>query len=118
MAVKKFTCIDGTESSPETFHDYETAESFGKTKVGRLGVYYRDGLKHMFLAYSHLERVFIRIHEVNLKTCCGGSTSAYFRLVFVSGGKEIPGLPSEDREAIDSAFEAIRAAAPQLAFGI
>ena len=67
--------------------------------------------------YSLLERVFIRVQEVNLRTCCGGSTSAYYRLVFVSGGSEIGNVMSENEKAMEEALVLIRENAPQIAIG-
>lgn len=67
--MKKFYGIDGAAESAELSTDFEEAKRFDKVRVGRLGVFFRDGLKLRFLAYSGLERVFIRVQEVNLKTC-------------------------------------------------
>ena len=117
MASKIFTGIHGKTDSAEINRDYENSVKFDKVYVGQLGVYFRDGFKIRFIDYSLLERVFIRVQEVNLKTCCGGSTSEYYRLVFVSGGSEIGNVMSENEKAMDEALALIHKNAPELAIG-
>ena len=67
--MKKFYGIDGSVQTEELIADYEQARKFDKVRVGTLGVFFRDGLRLRFLDYAKLERVFIRVQEVNLKTC-------------------------------------------------
>ena len=117
MAAKVFTGINGKVDSAEVNSDYENSTRFDKVQVGKLGIYFRDGFKIRFMDYSLLERVFIRVQEVNLKTCCGGSTSAYYRLVFVSGGREIGEVFSENEKALDAALALIHENAPYIAIG-
>ena len=119
MAEKKFAGINGAVVSPEVSADYEAAAVFDKVKVGKLGVYFRDGFKTRFMDYTLLERVFIRIQEVNGCMCCGNTVFAYFRLVFVVNGKEIADTISEDEKAMDEALALIKANAPAtLAIGV
>lgn len=119
MAEKKFAGINGAVSSPELAADYESARTFDKVKVGKLGVYYRDGFKIRFMDYSLLERVFIRIQEVNGRMCCGNTIFAYYRLVFVAGGREIGDAISENEQAMDEALALIKQLAPaSLAIGV
>lgn len=119
MAEKKFAGINGAVSSPELSADYDGAQVFDKVRVGKLGVYYRDGFKLRFMDYKLLERVFIRIQEVNGRMCCGNTVFAYFRLVFVSGGKEIGDAISENEKAMDDALALIKELAPaSLAIGV
>ncbi len=119
MAERKFTGINGAVSSPELAADYESARTFDKVKVGKLGAYYRDGFKIRFMDYSLLERVFIRIQEVNGRMCCGSTIFAYYRLVFVAGGKEIGDAISENEQAMDEALALIKELAPaSVAIGV
>jgi len=69
MASKSFAGIDGKVNSAEVFSDFENSKKFDKVFVGKLGVFFRDLLKIRFMDYSLLERVFIRVLEVNVKTC-------------------------------------------------
>lgn len=117
MAEKKFSGVDGSVASAEISADFEAAKTFDKVKVGKRGVYFRDGLRTRFIAYDRTERVFIRIQEVNGKLCCGSTTFAYFRLVFVVDGREYIDVISEKEDAMRAALEEIRACAPDVAIG-
>lgn len=117
MAEKKFAGIDGSVSDAAITADYDTAKHFDKVRVGSLGVYFRDGLKLRFLSYDRIERVFIRIQEVNGKLCCGSAVFAYCRLVFVVDGKEYADTLSENEQAMRDALEEISRRAPGVAIG-
>ena len=117
MSKKIFKGVAGTVSSPEISADYEAAEKFDKVKVGTLGVYYREGFAVRFLSYRDFERVFIRIHEVNGKLCCGKAVFQYFRLVFVRNGKEFADIMSEDEKAMDRALVRIAEMSPNTLIG-
>jgi hypothetical protein len=117
MAEKKFAGINGTVTGAEVSADYEAAPVFDKVRVGKLGVYFRDGFKTRFMDYSLLERVFIRIQEVNGRMCCGNATFAYYRLVFVVNGKEFVDTISENEKAMDDALAKIKESAPNVAIG-
>ena len=117
MAIKKFSGLNGPVETAEVTADYDSAEVFDKVRVGRLGVYFRDGFKTRFLAYTGLERVFIRVQQVNGRMCCGSATFEYFRLVFVANGKEITDVISEKEKEMDAALTRIGELAPDLAIG-
>lgn len=118
MAEKKFAGILGPVSDAKLTEDFQSADSFDKVKVGKLGAYYRDGLKTRFMDYSLLDQVFIRIQEVNGRMCCGNTIFAYFRLVFVRNGKEIGDIISENEKAMDDALALIKSRAPGLKIGV
>ncbi len=117
MADKKFSGVNGTVNSPEVAEDYAAAEQFDKVRVGKLGVYFREGFKTKYLSYQDFDRVFIRINEVNGKMCCGKAVFHYFRLVFVRNGKEFADIISEDEKATDDALARIREFCPEMAIG-
>ena len=118
MSEKSFTGVKGKSSSPELNADFESAQRFDKLWVGRLGVYYRDGLRIKTIAYSQMERAFIRVQEVRGRMCCGQATFAYFRMIFLVGGKEMDAPPSENEKAMDEALAAIHEAAPDVPIGV
>ena len=119
MAGRKFAGVNGAVDSVEVNADYDGARSFdNKVRVGSLGVYFKEGLKTRYIPYDYLERVFIRIQEVNGRLCCGSTTFAYYRLVFVHAGKEIADLISEDEAAMDEALALIAQRAPGVKIGI
>ena len=117
MANKKFAGIHGPVETAAVNADFDSAEVFDKVRVGKQGVYFRDGFKTRFLDYASLERVFIRVQQVNGRMCCGNATFEYFRLVFVSDGKEIADVISEKEKAMDDALARIGELAPNLAIG-
>ena len=57
----KFAGLSGSVESSAVNADYESAKLFDKVRVGKLGVYFRDGFKIRYLDYPSLERVFIRV---------------------------------------------------------
>ena len=97
--------------------DFSTAKSFEKLKIGNLGVYFREGLKMRCIPYSDMDSVFIRIHEVNGKLCCGSTVFQYFRMVFVKDGKEFADYICENEKAMDDALKEIGIRAPALRIG-
>ena len=117
MSERKFAGVNGAVTSSDVCADYKAAELFDKVKVGKLGVYFRDGLRTRFLAYGDFERVFIRIHEVNGKLCCGKAVFQYFRLVFVRGGKEYADVISENEALMDRALARIAERSPSTLIG-
>ena len=118
MAEKKFAGVNGPVESDRVSADFESAQVFGKLKVGKLGIYYRDGFKIRFFAYDLLERAFIRVQEVRGRMCCGQAYRAYFRLVLVANGKEYSDVMSEDEKLMDDALACIAANAPGLPVGV
>ena len=107
MAEKRFAGLNGSVESAELSRDYESAQVFDKIRVGRLGVYFREGFKTRFLDYPSLERVFIRVQAVNGRLCCGSTSFEYYRLVFVRGGEEIADVMSEKEKETDAALACI-----------
>lgn len=118
MAEKKFCTPDGITQNAALTADYQGAEKFDSARVGKLGVYYRDGLRTRFMAFDTLERAFIRIQEVTGKMCCGSVAFNYYRLVLVREGKEYADILSESEKAMDAALAKIHENAPTLAIGV
>ena len=118
MSERKFSGINGPIMDEQVSADYEQAQQFEKVKIGKLGVYFRDGLRLRFLSYELLDRVFIRIQEVNGKLCCGNTVLSYYRLVFVKDGKEIGNIMSENEKTMDAALAQIAENAPCVKIGV
>lgn len=98
--------------------DYESAPSFEKLRVGKLGVYFPEGLRMHAIPFEDIDRAFIRIHEVNGKMCCGTTVFQYFRMVFKKGDKEFADYICENEEAMDNALKLIGENAPHIAIGV
>ena len=117
MANTKFRGINGTVESPEVAADFEKAERFDNVWIGDLGVYYKNGFKVNYIAYPELERVFIRIQEVNGKLCCGNTIFQYFRLVFVVNAEEYGDVLTQTEGLYDKVLPVIAKKAPSVAIG-
>ncbi|MBQ8151255.1 MAG: hypothetical protein IJ070_00635 [Firmicutes bacterium] len=107
MADKKFAGVNGAVESQEVNADYENAAVFDKLRVGKLGVYFRDGLRTKYIPFDYIDRAFIRVQETKSRMCCGQANWNYFRVVFVHGGKEFADYMSEKEKAMDDALAAI-----------
>lgn len=118
MAEKKFAGLTGTIENVEVAADFDCAVKYERVKVGKLGVYYKDGLKTRFIPYASMERAFIRVQEVNGRLCCGNTTFAYYHLIFIVNGKECGDILSESEKTMKDALAAIAEAAPELAIGV
>ena len=113
----KYITSEGRMSSPELQADWKNAEVFDKIRVGRIGVYFPSGLSVRHVPYSAADRVFIRIHEVNGKLCCGSAKFYYFRIVFVKDGEEFADYITENEELANAALKLIAERAPEINIG-
>ena len=118
MSQKKFAGLNGQVENTAVTADYESAQNFEALRVGKLGVYYREGFKTRFFAFAELERAFLRVQEVRGRMCCGQAFFAYFRMVLVAGGKEYDYAMSEKEQLMRDALAAIAANAPALPIGV
>ena len=117
MARKFFGPVSGLDPAALAA-DCESAERIDKLRLGKIGVYYRDGFHVKVVPYDHMERAFIRVQEVRGRMCCGQATFAYFRLVMLVDGKEICDYMSENEKAMDAALARLHELAPQVAIGV
>ena len=115
--MARFTGIHGRITDPAVAEEYEGAERFDEVRVGNTGVFFPYNLSIKYIPYKYIDRVFIRINEVNGRMCCGKAVFQYFRLVFVRDGKEFIDVISEDEKAMDDALAAIAEKAPDVAIG-
>ena len=118
MAENKFAGLSGPVESDAVCADFDAAQKFDKLRVGRLGVYYKEGFKTRYLAYEGMERAFIRVQEVRGRMCCGQAFWAYFRMVFVCGGKEYDEVLSENEQLMRDALAAVEKNAPGVKIGV
>ena len=115
--MARFSGIHGRITDPAVVEEYESAERFDKVRIGKTGVFFPYNLSIKYIPYKYIDRVFIRVNEVNGKLCCGKATFYYYRLVFVRDGKEFIDVISEDEKAMDDVLAAIAMNAPQVAIG-
>ena len=113
----KFSGPEGKLETPELTADYESAEKFEKTRVGKLGVYFPSGFSTKFIPYEWMDQAFIRVHEVDGKLCCGKATFYYYRLVFKHAGREFADIMSENEKLTDQCLAAIAKNGPSVKIG-
>ena len=118
MAEKKFAGINGAVENEAVSADFEAARSFDKIRVGKRGVYYKDGFKTRYVAYDEMERAFLRVQEVRGRMCCGQAFFAYFRLILVCGGKEYDVGMSENEQLMRDTLAAVEKNAPGVKIGV
>jgi hypothetical protein len=87
--------------------DFRTAKKFGPISVGKLAVYYRDGLKRKALRLAEIDHVFTRTHRVRTHVCCGMLDFFIFSLVLNKGGEELAEIKTESERHVNLATEKI-----------
>ena len=91
---------------------------FDKLEITETGVSFREGFRKKEIPFEKIARVFIRIHEVNGKLCCGSTVFQYFRMVFVDAdGREFADFICENEQAMKDALAYLHGLAPQIAIG-
>ena len=111
----KFRGVDKSLVSDEEHRqDYETAESIGRVRLGKLCLYYRDLGKKYFVPYEYIDRSFTRISE-----CQPDDSPAYYyyRLILVHGEKEFANLIFNKEEEVDRIHARLREIRPEIQYG-
>lgn len=119
MSNIKLTALDGAAIDDAALSDdFRSAQKAGPFRVGKAGFYFRDGLKKRYVPIGSIERAFTRVQEVYTHCCCGGYSMYVYRLVLVSGGREIVDVNvSEDEASVDKAQALLKAANPAIETG-
>lgn len=114
----KLTAADGSVITDEAFYtDYLEAEKDGPFRVGKIGFYYRDGLKRFCIPIADIDNVFTRVQEVDTHVCCGGMTMYIYRLVVCCGGVEKADVRTEDEALVERVENLIAARSPKVRIG-
>jgi hypothetical protein len=112
----KFRGVDKSILSDEEHRqDYETAESIGRVRLGKLCLYYRDLGKKYYVPYEYIERSFTRISE-----CQPDDSPAYYyyRIILVHKGKEFANLIINEEEVADRVLERLKEIRPEIQIGL
>jgi hypothetical protein len=100
------------------FEDYASADVCGKVKVGKLAVYYKDGLKRYCAPLEYIDRAFTRVNECNARTCCCANSYDYYRLILVHGEKEFANIIfDQDEKPVDEAERLLKERRPEIEIG-
>ncbi len=108
--IDRKTVKDRTMSS-----DFREAEEYGRVRLGKLFLYYRDlGVKH-FVPYDYIHRVFTRISECPEDEF--SNNAVYYRLILEHDGKEFANLIFNSEEPVEKIYDRLAVIAPDIAVG-
>ena len=96
--------------------DFYSAEQFGRVRLGRLCLYYRDLGKKYFVPYEYIHRAFTRISECPEDEF--SNNHEYYRLILVHDGKEFANLIFNVEKTIDQICEKLIQIRPDIAIGV
>ena len=101
-------------SDEEHIRDYQSAETIGRVRLGKLCLYYRDLGRKYYVPYEYIDRSFTRISE-----CQPDDSPAYYyyRLILVHGDKEFANLIFNKEKEADDALAKLSECAPDMAVG-
>lgn len=87
--------------------DFGRAKKYGHASVGKLAVYFKDGIKRKAVRLSETYRIFTRIREIKTHMCCGKLDLFIYGLVLSKDGRELAEIKSESEKHINLATEEI-----------
>ena len=94
--------------------DYQNAEEYGRVRLGKLGLYYRDLGRKYFVAYEYIDRRFTRVSIVEPDD---SPAYFYYRLILVHGEKEFANLIFEKEEVVDQIHARLQEIRPEIKSG-
>lgn len=101
MAAANIKLVDlngGAVDSAELSADFRGAEKNGPIWVGQTGLYYRSGLKKVYIPISQIDHAYTRVREIETHVCCGGYTMYTYSLVLASNGRDLCEISCEQNE--------------------
>jgi hypothetical protein len=101
-------------SDEEHIRDYQSAETIGRVRLGKLCLYYRDLGRKYYVPYEYIDRSFTRISE-----CQPDDSPAYYyyRLILVHGDKEFANLIFNKEEDVDLIHKRLQEIRPEHKIG-
>ena len=96
--------------------DFNAAEQFGRVRLGKLCLYYRDLGKKYYVPFDHIHRAFTRISECTEDEF--SNNHVYFRLILVHDGQEFANLIFNEEKLIEQIYERLRQIRPDIAIGV
>ena len=96
--------------------DFNNAEQFGRVRLGKLCLYYRDLGTKYFVPYEYIHRAFTRISECPEDEF--SNNHEYYRLILVHNGKEFANLIFNEEKPIDQIYEKLMHFRPDIAIGV
>ena len=95
--------------------DYNSAVQYGRVRLGKLCMYYRDlGVKYC-VPYDHIHKAFTRISECPEDEF--SNNHEYYRLILVHDDKEFANLIFSEEPLIEKIYEELRLINPDILIG-
>ena len=115
LGKPKFKGVDKKYIRDEAhIQDYDSSESIGRVRLGKLCLYYRDlGVKY-YVPYEYIDRSFTRISE-----CQPDDSPAYYyyRLILVHGEREFANLIFNKEAEVDRIHALLKEIRPEIQIG-
>lgn len=115
LGKPKFKGVDKKYIHDEAhIQDYDSSESIGRVRLGKLCLYYRDlGVKY-YVPYEYIDRSFTRISE-----CQPDDSPAYYyyRLILVHGEREFANLIFNKEAEVDRIHALLKEIRPEIQIG-
>ena len=95
--------------------DFREAEQYGRVRLGKKYLFYRDlGVKY-YVPYDYIHRAFTRISECTEDEF--SNNHIYYRLILVHDRKEFANLIFNTEELVDKIYERLAVIAPHIEIG-
>lgn len=112
----KFKGVDKKTIQDEAhIEDFNSAEDYGRVRLGKLALYYKDLGKRYYVPYDYIERSFTRINIVEPDD---SPAYFYYRLILCHGGKEFANLIYEEEAPVEKIHERLKEINPSIEYGV
>ena len=95
--------------------DFNSSEQFGRVRLGKLCLYYRDLGKKYYVPYEYIERAFTRISECPEDEF--SNNHEYYRLILVHNDKEFANLIFSEEKLIKQIYDNLLLLNPEIKIG-
>ena len=117
LTEKRFRCVDGKKISGDKYtEDFKSAPVFGRVRLGKLYLYYRDLLKNYCVPYKYIDRIYTKI--VVCPENEFANNEEYYRLILVHGETEFANLIFEKQSIIKALYTELEKINPNIIFGV
>lgn len=102
-------------SDREHSDDFNAAEQFGRVRLGKLCLYYRDLGRKYYVPYDYIHKAFTRISQCPEDEF--SNNHEYYRLILVHNEKEFANLIFNEEKPIELIYERLAEINPLISIG-
>ncbi len=117
MRFVPLTEPNGSKPEDALETEYGSAYEVGKLRLGDSCLYFRQGLKVFYIAYTDIHRYFRRVMQVPAKLCCGRGNFDVESLVICDETKELAEIQMPGTRAAKVVIERLKELAPNAIVG-